>query len=334
MDLIPRREEGIVALSDRTSRHVTVGSLAMALARSRKWDECAILARRWLDEDVASTDAALFLLNALKAPGTPEAYRSALEEYTVLERRLARDHGRPVAPEVGRLASSIRDELARISAASPPEPTVSAPPPDLLQTEPTRSAGGVRGVARSRFASVSVAAALFVGATSFSARGAASRPAHDLEVWPSIAVVDVQTSVRDSAFAWLEAGFPKMVSSGLGRIPGVEVIPAERIYEARQAFGIGQGVTLSAVDVARLGARSGARWAVSASITPGDSVYALRLTVQDTADPRSTHLFTLTSPSLLALADEAAATLASVATTTSGPSAPAEFAFAGRRRPY
>jgi DNA-binding SARP family transcriptional activator/TolB-like protein len=338
----PSFERWVTPLRERVRRYWLEACAAqcLALARTRKWDECAILARRWLDEDVASADAALYLLNALKAPGTPEAYRSTLDEYGILEQRLKQESGRTAAPEVARLADSVRDELARVVAPAAATVSASAAPASPVTVHgpstdrPRRPAVGVRHIARSRFASVAFTAALVLGATSFTASRAASRPAHGPEVRPSIAVVDVRNVTRDSTSAWLEVGFPQMVASGLSRIPGIEVISAERVREARKAFGLEQGVTLTGSDVGRLGARSGARWAVSASITPGDSVYALHVTVQDTADPISTHRFTMTSPSLLALADETAATLASLATTTVAPSAPTEVAIAGGKRPY
>jgi hypothetical protein len=66
---------------------------------------------------------------------------------------------------------------------------------------------------------------------------------------------------------------------------------------------------------------------VSASITPGDSLYVLDVTVRDTANAASPYLFTMTSPSLLALADEAAVKLATLATAGGGRSAQTEIAY-------
>src|SRR5262249_12677853 len=73
----------------------------LALARSRRWHDCAILARKWLDAVPVSADAALFLLNALKAPGTREAEREAFTEYGRLKARLARGLRETPAPAVG-----------------------------------------------------------------------------------------------------------------------------------------------------------------------------------------------------------------------------------------
>lgn len=92
----------------------------MALARTRRWNECAALARRWLDTDPVSADAALYLLNAIKAPGTCAAYQAALTEYHLLEQRLEREHGQSPASEVSWLAASIREQLCELTPSVGP----------------------------------------------------------------------------------------------------------------------------------------------------------------------------------------------------------------------
>jgi DNA-binding SARP family transcriptional activator/tetratricopeptide (TPR) repeat protein len=84
----------------------------MALARTRKWQECGELAARWLEISPASTDAALYRLNALKSPGTREADARALEEFGRLEQRLRRELEVSPAPPVVALAKSIAARLA------------------------------------------------------------------------------------------------------------------------------------------------------------------------------------------------------------------------------
>jgi len=84
----------------------------MALARTRRWNECVSLARRWLDADPVSADAALYLLNAIKAPGTYSAYQASLAEYQMLERRLEREYELSPAHEVSSLAATIRNNFA------------------------------------------------------------------------------------------------------------------------------------------------------------------------------------------------------------------------------
>ena len=63
-----------------TVRLETAPRDCLALARGRKWDSCAALARRWLESDPSNADAALYLLNAVKAPATTDAYQAALDE--------------------------------------------------------------------------------------------------------------------------------------------------------------------------------------------------------------------------------------------------------------
>jgi DNA-binding SARP family transcriptional activator/TolB-like protein len=320
----PSFDRWVAHVRDQLQRHWldACGAQCLALARARKWAECAILARRWLDTDPKSADAALYLLNALKAPGTAEAYRLALDEYRVLEQRLEREHEQTPAPEVVRLAASVRDELAQMPgpvhptpAAAPAKPETPPPAPHA-PTEPPSRGGFVRRIAHSRFASASFAAMLFLGATSFTARRAASRPVHGPEARPSVAVVDIRNLAGDSASAWLEIGLPRMVASSLARIPGIEVVSTDRVREARRSLGLRRGAGLTRADIVRLGVRSGAVWTMSGGITRGDSLYVLDVTVQASSGTAAPRLFTVTSSSLVALADEVAARLAGLATAS------------------
>ncbi|MBC7791046.1 MAG: hypothetical protein H7Z74_13955 [Anaerolineae bacterium] len=92
-----------------------------ALARDKRWEECAVLAARWLEAAPLSADAALHLLNALKEPGTLEADRRALEAYQRLRARVARDFELVPEKSVQSLAAELSERLA---AAAPGEPVV------------------------------------------------------------------------------------------------------------------------------------------------------------------------------------------------------------------
>jgi len=301
----------------------------LALARNRKWDSCAALARRWLDTDPTSTDAALYLLNALKAPATADAYQAALEEYALLERRLDRQYQRSPAREVAELAASIQDNLATTRKpsvtgdsplASPAKQRRDAAPgeanvPNLRVADRSPFEMAFGRVSTSRFASIPLAAALFLGATSFTGRHAALRPATGLgNDRPSVAVIDVRNTAGDSATAWLELGLPQMVSSNIARMSGIDVVSPERVRESRQALGLPRGASLTRDEIRRLGEESGAGWVVTGSIVRGDKLYVLDLTMERTSGDVERRPVTVTSPSLIALADQAAATLASVAT--------------------
>ena len=95
MDAIYRQKTDIKPLADQ----------CLALARGRKWEACAALARGWLDSDPMNADAALYLLNALKAPATAAAYQAAIQAYASLESRLEREYERP---EPRRLEPGVR----------------------------------------------------------------------------------------------------------------------------------------------------------------------------------------------------------------------------------
>jgi TolB-like protein len=288
-----------------------------SLARARKWDECSVLARRWLDVDPSSSDAALYLLNALKAPATADAYRRALDEYTVLELRLDRERSQTPAEDVRRLAASIRENLAALQASRViPELIVSeTPAPEPVNRVAAEVVSRPSRLASSRLVSIPFAAALFVGSTSFASGHAASRPlAEPSALGPSVAFADVRNIAGDSATAWLELGLPQMVVSDISRLPGIKVVSPERVREARQALNLPRGWILSREDISRLGARSGARWVVSGGIARGKSRYVLAMTLHDAAGKSDPQPILVTSPSLVALADQAATQLASLTT--------------------
>ena len=283
----------------------------LALARGRKWDACAELARGWLDSDPQNADAALYLLNALKAPGTAQAYDSALDAYAWLERRLERECQRAPANEVAELAASIRGKLAEIT-----KPAAETLVPVQPVAERNRLEKALSRMTTSRFASIPFVTFLFLGATSFTARNAASPPATGVRSdLPSVAVIDVRNTAGDSATAWLELGLPRMVASNIARLSVVDVVSAERVREARQALGLPRGVALTRDDVRRLGRQSGARWVVTGGIVRSDSVYVLDVTMENSAAGVGPRQLTVRSSSLIALADEAATRLTDLATT-------------------
>ena len=91
----------------------------MASARRGEWEHCAEVARRWLDVAPLSPEAALHLLNSLRAAKTPAGRRAALAEYRRLVDRLAREYNAPPHARVVALAEQIaaRVEADRVAAA-------------------------------------------------------------------------------------------------------------------------------------------------------------------------------------------------------------------------
>src|SRR6185503_6556717 len=90
-----------------------------ASARARDWDTCGALAERWLAAAPLSVDAAIFRLNALKAPGTREALDRALSEFEQLRVRLAREFDLEPEPPVRQLAESIRNSMGALAPSAP-----------------------------------------------------------------------------------------------------------------------------------------------------------------------------------------------------------------------
>lgn len=129
----------------------TAAKQCLTLARTQRWEDCAALAGRWLEAAPLSADAALHLMNALKAPDTREADRRALDAYERLRARAAREFELAPDKSVQSLASEISARLAlaaptesaatrtAVSAADEvalqPQQPVAAPAPGLLPTE-------------------------------------------------------------------------------------------------------------------------------------------------------------------------------------------------------
>ncbi len=90
------------------------------LARAGQWEPCAALARRWLDVEPASADAALRLIDAIAAPGTHAARVAALIAFEELRERLRCDLGVAPAAVVVKRAHT----LSATVAVPEPSPTL------------------------------------------------------------------------------------------------------------------------------------------------------------------------------------------------------------------
>jgi DNA-binding SARP family transcriptional activator/TolB-like protein len=306
------------------------GQRCLALARMRKWEECASLARRWLDSELLSTDAALYLLNALKAPGTIEAYRAALDEYDVLARRLERELQQSPGHDVAWLAASIRDQVVSLESQrsikserdavasraviAPVDATIGSRVAEVDDRGVARPDAKSRKFVPSRLISTAVALVLFIAATSFTAQRAASRPARLVDdTRPAIALLDVRTNSSDTASAWLERGLPQMITSNIAGLPDIEVITPDRVREAREEMDIERGDALGRRVLVRLAHRLGADVVVTGSVMRGESLYVLDAAVHDLRNNAPPGLFTSANQSLTALVDQAAARLAGIA---------------------
>lgn len=335
-----RFEEWISRERERYARLFTraCGMECLALARSRRWDDCAALARRWLVAAPLSTDAALYLINAIKAPGSHESALAALAEYRSLATRLERDYGaRPdqrVVALAAELASRTADageaahtpqdaaaadavvvmetpesgdavsasHAARNATATPAEPTVE-------RVEP-RDSNESRSAARKRtlvaVAAAALSLALITGGTYMAGRRAATRAVAASPAQPVVAITLIQNVRGDSSVAWLEEGLKQMIAADLSRSGAVEVVAPSRVRDAARRTQRSRNAPLGTEDALHLARDVGATWAVSGGITRGDGLYVLDVGMRDVSTGELVRLFTVTGPDILEIADRAA----------------------------
>jgi DNA-binding SARP family transcriptional activator/TolB-like protein len=303
----------------------------VSLARSRRWPECRTVAARWIDVEPLSPDAALFLLNAIKAPGTRVALGQALDEFERIRTRLLREFD--LAPElnVRELAERIREQMA----ASPPEPTLEAQPQSAAATPASPPAldgalapavgTGLPATATSpppvrrtvrlstvwRVAGLATAAAALVIAvvshrenTSDGSVAVGSRK-------PVIAVFTVDVRTTDSAVAWLADGLPAMIDGKLARVNGIDVVSPTRVRAVllRNLLTRQKPLVDSAArDLAR---RVGATLLARGTLARDGGKLVFDLTVHDVVSGRLLQNPVLSHTDALALADEAAARIVS-----------------------
>ena len=325
----------------------------MSLARARKWEECAELSRRWLDAAPVSAEAALYLLNALKAPGTRDANHRALEEFERLRERLMRDYElRPdkavaalarellervsaegVAPGTTAEFSAVREsggharQSAGATIATPPATTTFAPP-----SAPARADASQPGAAtpapsvppqsprrKSRplvlLAAAVVTIAALAGVVAWGPRTWMARGGAPAEV-PTLAVVHVDFIGTDTTNAWIAAGLAQMVATKLSRTRDLEMVAPERVRQLRDRAQIAATTRLSsdrAIDLAR---RLGASWAMTATVVDADSALQLDFTIRDVRTGELVRTVSLGARNVLALADAAASRLLDIAGST------------------
>lgn len=298
-----------------------------ALARARDWDACAELSLRWLAAAPLSSDAALYRLNALKAPGTADADLRALEEYQRLADRMAQDYGRVPDRAVVALADDIAVRCTPMVVVVPATPvTLSTadanPAPDapraddvsiapLRPLEPTASRARRSRFAPSLFGPRVAAATAFVallaggGITGAFIKKANTRGA-DVRHAPVVAVVGIVNVRPDTAAAWMSEGLGSMIAAKLSHVAAVEVIPPERVREVRARARWRPDRVPSPADARELGTRVGANWVVTGGLTRGDTALVLDLVVRDVATGQVIRLDAVEASNVLALADAAA----------------------------
>jgi DNA-binding SARP family transcriptional activator/tetratricopeptide (TPR) repeat protein len=289
------------------------------LARGRRWEECHAVAARWIDIQPLSADAALFLLNATKGPGTRVALGKALEEYEQLRVRLAREFDLVPEPVVVELVERIREQIATAPPApnevvTPPAPvavvatpdapvsvaTPTTPQPSLPVPPPRRAKWTVAAF---------VAAGVVLGALAFAMakrRTAGADAAANAARRPLIVVVPMRMRSTDSTLGWLADGLPQMIAGKLARNRDVDVVPAAQVRAVLERSGnLDRSRTTDAVgrDAAR---RVGASLVALGTLGRDNGKLVLDLTIHSVKSGELVRNAVLSNENALSLADEAA----------------------------
>jgi DNA-binding SARP family transcriptional activator/tetratricopeptide (TPR) repeat protein len=310
------------------------------LARARRWTECHALARRWLDAQPLSPEAALTLLNAARAPGSRAALAQALEDYETLRAHLDREFSLPPEPPVRALAEQIREVLVTIepeapsgeSAAAIQGPTAepaTSPANEALAEEPTPSfpplPDTVTGTwirpepptVRRRRAPWALGAVAIVGVVVLvvAARGiwrpTPSGDASDRK--PVVAVLGMNVRTNDSTLSWLAEGFPQMIAGKLAHNSAVDVVPPSQVHAVLARSGHAGESELTDATARDLARRIGATFEARGTIVRDAGKLVLDLTVHDVGSGRLVKSIVVSRADPLALADEAAVRILSAA---------------------
>lgn len=343
VDRSPRFDEWVTRERDRYARLFVHACEAecLSLARARRWDDCSALARKWLAAAPLSTDAALYLINALRAPGSREAALAALSEYQLLLTRLERDYGARPDQRVTALAAELSARVAEAETGSAP---ATLPQPRVAEVGSALSrapaAGGVDGplvgagepdpsallaassAARKRtliaIAAAALSLALITGGTFLAGRRAARSSLPAATVQPVVAITLIQNVRNDSSVAWLEEGLKQMIAADLSRSGAVEVVAPSRVRDVARRARLSRRGPLGSEDALRLAKEVGATWAVSGGLTRGEDLYVLDVGLRDVATGDLVRLFTVTGTDILEVADQAASHILA-ATNAGGP---------------
>jgi DNA-binding SARP family transcriptional activator/predicted Zn-dependent protease len=317
-----RFEEWLTRERERYARLFTRACEAqcLGLARARRGDECAALARRWLAAAPLSTDAALYLINALKAPGSHESALAALAEYRAIASRLERDFG---ARPDERVAALARELTSRVLESSEGEATSVRPSAVRLETDvaessknatPGLDAGEADAISRSSarkrtliaIAAAALSLALITGGTYLAGRRSAKPAVAAMPTQPVVAITLIQNVRNDSSVAWLEEGLKQMIAADLSRSGTVDVVAPSRVRDAARRARVSNDSPLGSDDALRLARDLGATWSVSGGLTRGEGLYVLDVGVRDVGTGELVRLFTITGPDILEVADQAA----------------------------
>jgi DNA-binding SARP family transcriptional activator/TolB-like protein len=307
------------------------------LARARKWTECHALAARWLDAEPLSSDAAIYLLNATKAPGTRASLALSIEEYELLRVRLERDFELAPEPSVRELAERIREQLATVPESAPETPR----PPETVASSaielpaPTPHAGAATAVSSDEPTSSFVRAhdkgrrvlwelvgatlaisLLALGGVFWSTRRTNANAVGRNSGKAIIAVLAMQVRTTDSTLAWLADGLPQMVSGMLAHSEEVEVVSPTQVRAVLVRSGHTGNASLDDATARDLARRVGATMVARGAIGRDGGNLVMELSIHDVGSGRLVLNAVITRNDVLALADEAAARILGVASAS------------------
>ncbi len=303
------------------------------LARARRWQECHALARRWLDAQPLSPEAATMLLNAARAPGTRAALAQALEDYEALKSHLEREFDLPPEAPVRALAEQIREVLITIEPEAPAEesgaaiqaPTIETatsptndglagePPPSFPPLPDTVTGTWIRPEplpVRRRRPPWALGAVVVVGVVALlvATRGVwRPTPSGDASVRkPVVAVLGMNVRTNDSTLSWLAEGFPQMIAGKLAHNSAVDVLPPSQVHAVLARSGHAGESQLTDATARDLARRIGATLEVRGTIVRDAGKLVLDLTVHDVGSGSLVQSIVVSRADPLALADEAA----------------------------
>jgi DNA-binding SARP family transcriptional activator/tetratricopeptide (TPR) repeat protein len=316
-----------------------------SLARARRWTECEQVANRWLEMEPLSGDAAIYLLNAIKSPGTRAALAKALEEFEALRTRLNHEFELAPHPSVMELSTRIREQLAsappepvvnirvtqetKIEPIEPAKPTESIESSEQIEPElmepfepahhpaPSKPARPVAVARPARKRTIGLAVAVTIVLAAIVAKLSFGNGSDGPVTRPVIAVLPLPLRGSDSASAWLTEGLPEMINGKLAGVSAIEVVPPAQVSAVVRRRGRQFDASLPEADARDLARRVGASLVAHGSLARDGQNYVLDLAVRDVrgALVRS---FVLTHADPLSLADQAAQRILGAANVSLG----------------
>ena len=307
------------------------------LLGERRFDECVVVAARWLEEEPDATVAVAALLRSATASSDPLVQRRALDDYQAWATRRDAEESVPADRQLVAMAAELARALASraVQIVAEPGPSIPDSSIDPNDAEPIATSGrGAEPPAtaapalaptsdrttqpiaspvparRSRWtwAGLAAAAALVLAIGLVINTSVAARP---LPLRPVIALVDFRADASDSSLAWLGEGLKEMIAAELSRVPETDVIPPSLTRDVHD------GATARAPDGSdaslAMARNLHATIAVSARVSRNEGAYVVLVAMQNVDGRTDAHRFTATGKDILAVADEVAARISSTA---------------------